>query len=179
MGGRSIWLKKGLDRLRRFSSRAFLAIAVAMSIGAAQQSVDRERAAFLKVHNDARAEVGIAPLQWNDKLAAFAQEWANEIARSGKFEHRPNNRYGENLAGYTADESPAYGARLWLDEKKDYHGEKIGGGNFKKVGHYTQMVWGKTTHVGYGVARMRNGMWVLVANYEPPGNMQGEHPYRR
>ena len=137
-----------------------------------------ERAAFLRVHNEARAAVGVAPLQWSDKLANHAQQWANHLAQAGKFEHRPNNPYGENLAAFTAAESPEYAARLWLDEKKDYHGEKIDSRNFHKFGHYTQIVWHSTTHVGYGVARMRNGTTVVVANYEPPGNVVGEHPYK-
>lgn len=137
---------------------------------------DREIAAFLEVHASARAAVGLPPLQWSPKLASFAQEWANHLANSGKFEHRPHNPYGENLAAFTEGDA-AYGATIWLSEKKAYHGEALDGRNFKKVGHYTQMVWRTTRYVGYGIARGRNGMWVLVANYDPPGNMQGERPY--
>src|SRR5450432_1896068 len=122
MGGRFTWLKRGWDRLRRFSISVFLTVALAAP---GQQ---QERAAFLKVHNDARSAVGAAPLQWSDKLAAYAQEWAEQMAKSGKFEHRPNNPYGENLADYTSSaEGPDYAARLWLAEKQDYHGEKIDG----------------------------------------------------
>ena len=101
--------------MRRFSASVLL---LTIAFAASPQ----ERQAFLRVHNDARAIVGVGPLQWSDKLAAHAQEWANHLAQSGKFEHRPNNRYGENLAAFTAAESPEYAARLWLGERNDYHG---------------------------------------------------------
>lgn len=136
-----------------------------------------QQAAFMAVHNNARAEVGVGPLQWDPRLASYAQEWADQLARSGKFDHRPNGKYGENLAGFHPPDGPDAGARMWLAEKKDFRGEKIDDRNFMKVGHYTQMVWRGTQRVGYGAAKNAKGMWILVANYEPAGNMIGEHPY--
>jgi pathogenesis-related protein 1 len=159
-------------------STAIAVAAVLLAPGSNFGNPDREPGAFLAVHNAARAAVGAPPLQWNSKLAAYAQDWAKQLARSGRFEHRPDNPYGENLAGYHSPHGPEYGARLWLDEKKDYHGEVINGHNFRKFGHYTQMVWRESTHVGYGLAQMPDGMWILVANYEPAGNVIGERPYK-
>jgi uncharacterized protein YkwD len=159
----------------RFLAIAWAAILFAPVLHPADQ--DGSVAAFLEVHNKARAAVGAPPLAWSARLAAHAQDWANQLARSGKFEHRPNNPYGENLAAYSAAYAPEFGARLWLGEQKDYHGEVIDSRNFHRFGHYTQMVWRKTTHVGYGMARQANGIWILVANYDPPGNVQGARPY--
>ena len=135
-------------------------------------------AEFMKLHNDARAEVGVPPLQWDDKLAAYAQQWAENTAARSKMEHRPDGKYGENLAGYLPQygERPVHGAKMWYDEKKDYNGEKVGQER-KVVGHYTQMVWRKSTHVGFGIAMQKDGMVMLCANYSPAGNMIGEHPY--
>ena len=31
------------------------------------------------------------------QLCDFAQEWADELARSNSFKHRSNSKYGENL----------------------------------------------------------------------------------
>jgi uncharacterized protein YkwD len=134
-------------------------------------------AEFMKLHNDARAEVGVPPLQWDEKLAAYAQEWAENTAARSKMEHRPNGKYGENLAGYLPEygERPVHGAKMWYDEKKDYRGEKIREG--MNTGHYTQMVWRQSTHVGFGIAMQKDGMVMLCANYSPAGNMIGEHPY--
>ena len=157
--------------------RVFVITAVVAVLSAPAEM--REDAAFLAVHNEARAAVGVPPLVWSDKLATYAQDWANRLARSGKFEHRPDNPYGENLAAYSERRGPEYGAQVWLSEKKDYHGEIIDSRNYHRFGHYTQLVWRTTTHVGYGIARSSNGMWILVANYSPAGNVQGEFPYKR
>lgn len=137
-------------------------------------------AEFMQLHNDARAEVGVAPLEWDAKLAAYAQQWADHLAAKGSdLEHRPNNKYGENLAGYLPQygDRPVHGAKMWYDEKKDYHGEAISDTNYMTFGHYTQMVWSKTTKVGFGMAMAPDGMVILCANYEDAGNMIGEKPY--
>lgn len=141
--------------------------------------------AFLQVHNAARSEVGVAPLRWSAELASYAQEWANHLASmrnsqvfSGRGPHRPTqvDGRGENIAGGTdPGYAPADGARQWLSEKSAYrHGPYNGNPN---VGHYTQMVWRKTTTVGYGIARSADGWTYLVANYAPGGNFLGESPY--
>ena len=70
-------------------------------------AVGDQQAAFMAVHNNARAEVGVGPLQWDPTLASYAQEWAEQLARSGKFDHRPNGKYGENLAGFHPPDGPA------------------------------------------------------------------------
>lgn len=145
-----------------------------------RDDMPKQIAEFMKLHNDARAEVGVPPLVWDDQIAAYAQEWADTIAARDAMEHRPNGKYGENLAGYLPQygERPVHGAKMWYDEIKDYRGEKIEGQNYQKFGHYTQMVWRKSTRVGFGVAMTPKGMVMLCANYAEAGNMTGEHPYQ-
>jgi hypothetical protein len=46
-------------------------------------------------------------------------------------------------------------------------------GNWEDVGHYTQVIWRNTTHVGGGLSS-GNGNDVLVCNYSPAGNVSGE-----
>ena len=134
---------------------------------------------FLQVHNDARARVGAPPLRWSVQLAAYAQAWADQIAASGQFRHRPQTgavQYGENIFGGSAGFSPADAARNWLEERPGYRGgpftQQIG----SVAGHYTQMVWSTTTEVGYGIATGPNGV-VVVGNYSPAGNFLGVAPY--
>ncbi|MEA3213716.1 MAG: hypothetical protein QOE70_6773 [Chthoniobacter sp.] len=151
------------------------AVAAAPAAPANPQAV----AEFLKVHNDARAEVGVPPLQWDPKLAAYAQEWASNLAARDAFDHRPDGSYGENIAGFLPGqgEGPASGARRWYGEKSNYRpGSKVGDPQKGEVTHYTQMVWRKTTRVGFGIAVNSQGMAILVANYDPPGNFP-EKPY--
>ena len=40
------------------------------------------------------------------------------------------------------------------------------------TGHFTQVVWVASRKLGLGVAR-GNGKVVVVANYDPPGNLRG------
>ena len=133
-----------------------------------------ERAEFMRIHNQARASVGVPPLEWSQELASLAQEWANRLARRGQLEHRSGNSYGENLA-YGTELSAAAAANLWLQERAAYDGGPINSGNISAVGHYTQMIWRSTTRVGYGIARVGGNTYV-VANYAPAGNVVGQRP---
>lgn len=144
----------------------------------AQLLSEEEVEIALKLHNEARKEVGLEPLQWSEKLAAFARDWANELARRGcKFFHRPNNSYGENLfigtAGYY---TVADAVKSWLSEKVIFDRDPSTHTSFRGVGHYTQIVWRNTKFVG-GAKVICNGMMIVVFNYDPPGNYIGERPY--
>lgn len=144
-----------------------------------RDNMEQQIAEFLKIHNDARAEVGVPPLVWDEEIAAYAQEWAEKIAAEDNMIHRPNGKYGENLAGYLPEygERPVHGAQMWYEEIKDYNGGVMDAVNFE-AGHYTQMIWRKSTKVGFGIAMTKNGMAMLCANYEEAGNYGGEHPYK-
>lgn len=141
-----------------------------------RSSPDDSIEAFMRVHNQARAEVGAPPLKWSQDLADHARQWAEQLASEGgnRIRHRPQNRHGENLAwGTSMDGETA--ARMWLGEKSDYDGGPISRSNFQGVGHYTQMIWGDTRQVGF--ARVRaGGSYIVVANYSPAGNIIGRKP---
>jgi uncharacterized protein YkwD len=76
---------------------------------------------YLDFHNKARKEVGVPPVQWSDEIAAYSQEWADYLAQNNRFEHRSDNRYGENIAMHY-DNALVNGAKLWYQEKKHYKG---------------------------------------------------------
>lgn len=135
--------------------------------------------AFMSIHNDARAAVGVAPLRWSSACAAVAQRWADTLAaEGGGLRHSQTPGYGENVFGGGGGTlAPSDAANSWLSEKRGYRGEAISNSNFGRVGHYTQMVWGTTREVGYGIARSRNGQTYIVGVYQPSGNFLGEKPY--
>ncbi len=138
-----------------------------------------DRTAFLGVHNDARAQVRVAPLRWDAECAAAAQAWANQLAQRDRgLVHSGSPDYGENVwAGSGRDFTPADAASAWLSERRNYDGGPIDQANLNAA-HYTQMVWSRTTGVGYGIARSSRGTIYIVANYAPPGNALGQRPYR-
>lgn len=45
--------------------------------------------------------------------------------------------------------------------------------SWSDVGHYTQIIWPGTTHVGCGISSNR-GNDFLVCRYSPPGNVMGQ-----
>lgn len=143
---------------------------------------------FLDYHNDKRREVGVPSVTWSTELSAEAQAWADHMARTGQFEHRPRQganatQNGENLgAGFGGGYQPLSAAKDWYGEKKLYvAGSPVTMNTYLKVGHYTQMVWRGTTEIGAGVAIGKSGDlkgWtIVVCNYNPPGNMIGQPPY--
>jgi hypothetical protein len=137
------------------------------------------------LHNQARANVSPAPasampaLQWNADDAAVATQWAAGC----KFSHNPGRgKRGENLFASSAEASPAQVVNSWVSEVEDYNYQtnRCSG----VCGHYTQVVWAATTHLGCARKRCSTGSpfgrgeWDLwVCNYSPPGNFNGQKPY--
>jgi uncharacterized protein YkwD len=117
------------------------------------RSLPKEMLDALEFHNTKRQEVGVNALTWSDELAQLAQDWADHLAEFGEIDHRPNNKYGENVA---FDSSVLAGAERWYSEIQKYtHPTKINGTNYLTFGHYTQMVWKGSTQIGIGVAEIK------------------------
>ncbi len=59
---------------------------------------------------------------------------------------------------------------MWYNEYDLYN---FGNPGFSgATGHFTQVVWKGSKRLGMGFA-YGNGRYYAVANYDPPGNMQG------
>lgn len=138
----------------------------------------------LDFHNNIRKDLGTPPLSWSSEISNYAQEWADYLAKNGcELTHRTSNtqngkNYGENI-GWSSSSSYQLidAAKAWFTEKEDFKNEILTNDNWYKAGHYSQMVWRKTTHIGMGLAKCTNGSILVVANYNPPGNFMGEKPY--
>jgi pathogenesis-related protein 1 len=141
---------------------------------------------FMKHHNQARAEVNIPALNWNNELAAYAQEWADYLVNKKKckmihrYELKQNEAgYGENIFWGSSAKffTPIDASIAWYNEKDKYNGEPVSWEELSKSGHYTQMIWRSTTDVGAGKAVCPSGAIIIVANYNPPGNIIGSDPF--
>ncbi len=138
--------------------------------------------AILDHQNKARADVGVLPLTWSIDVAAFAQAWADSLANFNDchIKHHSNSfGYGENIfGGSSADVFKGIDAsKSWYNEKDKYTYSKLGEGNWFETAHYTQMIWKTTTELGVGIAKCPSGGVVVVANYNPAGNISGDFPY--
>ncbi|KAF8689846.1 hypothetical protein HU200_041477 [Digitaria exilis] len=79
------------------TTTVLLLVATVLLAGATEADAEKSLAsAFLDPHNAARRAVGVGPLRWDERLAAYARRYA--AARSGDcalaHSHGP---YGENL----------------------------------------------------------------------------------
>jgi len=144
-------------------------------------------------HNLVRATVdppaspALPPLCYDADVEASAQAWADGCvyAHSGS---------GENLYAYVTTGAPPATPQLdavdsWAGEAADYDYGPNACDPGKVCGHYTQVVWRDTTHLGCGVKLCppasspfappfdAYSWWYVVCQYEPPGNVVGQHPY--
>ena len=143
------------------------------------------RAVVLKAHNDARRDFGVAPVTWNEDLAAGAMAHAQYMAATGIYGHdqTPGRRKksGENLwrgprglfaydvmVGVMVDEAAVFRPGAFPDNSVN--------GDWHSVAHYTQIVWPTTTEVGCAIAASEEDE-VLVCRYLEGGNVIGEKPY--
>ncbi|KAF2171889.1 hypothetical protein M409DRAFT_18120 [Zasmidium cellare ATCC 36951] len=132
----------------------------------------------IATHNFARNTKSLPAVTWDDGLAADATAYAQKLADEDNMHHSGVEGQGENL--YWSSEGNAELAdavQMWLKEGDKYHGEKIGEGNLSDWGHYTQVMWSGSTHLGMGKAQSKAGGTYIVARYTPQGNMYGEKPY--
>ncbi|MBZ5582638.1 MAG: Fis family transcriptional regulator [Acidobacteriia bacterium] len=155
------------------------ALALAISGAAFGQKPPGPPAPFaremLAAHNAVRARLKLPPLAWSDRLADWAQSWAEALVYKHEFVHRPRNPYGENLFEVTGGRStPDEVVGVWAAEASAYDAKA--NACRAMCGHYTQIVWRDTRRVGCAVARGPD-LQVWVCNYDPPGNIVGRRPY--
>jgi len=164
-------------------STTILAQKVPVATGSKLSQQDAQAA--LDFHNKVRKDVGTPALEWSAELAAYAQAWADHLAKDDKcnMKHRPHEGewkqiHGENIFwGSGSSYSVVSASESWYSEIKDYKHEVLNNSNWYVAGHYTQMVWRNTTKVGIGQATCPSGALLIVGNYDPPGNYMGEKAY--
>ncbi|KAG0718541.1 Venom allergen 5 [Chionoecetes opilio] len=169
---------------------------------------DVEKELILSLHNDLRSKVAegnesqgdpgpqlpaadMHQLIWNDEMAKVAQAWAAQCPDghdSEQYRRLCSRKYrtGQNINYYwsTADEGNQWQKAIsnWYSEVKDIAAETAKSfmpHRTKKIGHYTQLIWGKTKEIGCGMVYYqteRHGINYTnsithVCNYGPAGNI--------
>ncbi len=135
------------------------------------------RAGFLAVHNTERRAVGVAPLRWSADLEADARRWADQLARARRLQHAPRSGQGENLWMGFGFADPLQAVRAFAHEKRVFRNLPMprisSTGRWQDAGHYSQMIWARTTGVGCATSRNSSHV-VVVCRYTPPGNVMGQ-----
>ncbi|GAQ89259.1 hypothetical protein KFL_005040030 [Klebsormidium nitens] len=181
--------QSGMEGERTELNAAFSETRARMLISAGSPETSTVSQLFLDAHNAARSAVGVQPIKWNTTLAIFAQAWANnqKINASCAMAHRPtsgpNKRiYGENIAWNGGFKSSATQiTNLWAGESIYYNRTSNTCTPGKVCGHYTAIVWAKTTQLGCAVVACPDPTYRMtqfwVCNYWPNGNIIGQRPY--
>ena len=171
----------------RIGLLAFVVIlAGSISASAAPPSDGADARKFVDAHNAVRAAVQkpakymgpwapVPPIIWSDEIASSAQAWAQHLRNTRKCGLlHSDSRYGENLAaGEPMDAERA--VRMWAGEIEKYTYSPVYEFE-KRYGHYSQIVWRSTTHIGCGRATCGKTT-VIVCQYSPAGNRIGKAPY--
>jgi len=157
---------------------------------------------MLEAHNVVRERAGISALKWSDGLAEMAQARVLKLANEGcyiqhsgygarSYEHG-FEYIGENL--YKVINMKPTGVDIvdaWYAELEDYSFGQVGTQCVKAkcagrasppctLGHFTQVMWGKSSHVGCGRAECPNQAkrtFISVCNYGEGGNIGGQYPF--
>ncbi|EOA15870.1 hypothetical protein CARUB_v10007846mg [Capsella rubella] len=157
------------------SQNLFLAITFFLVLVVHLKAQDRPRD-FLEAHNRARAEVGVGPLRWDEEVAAYARNYANERKGDCVMKHS-SGPYGENIAWSSGSMTGVAAVDMWVGEQSDYDYDSNTCAWDKQCGHYTQVVWRNTEKLGCAKVRCKNGQTFITCNYDPPGNWVGEWPF--
>ncbi|XP_049870213.1 venom allergen 5-like [Pectinophora gossypiella] len=165
-----------------------------------------EKQAIVDAHNRLRQSVALGlvssqppaanmmEMMWDEELAATAQRWADQCTPAhDSASQREVGRWpvGQNLAATwttrpptdAGDSEPDFLKQInaWFDEVHIYYFRPISGGH--GTGHYSQLVWGETSHIGCGFTfyydQTRGYTKLYVCNYGPGGNVIGSNPYEK
>jgi len=175
--------------MQRFVVFVLLAVAC-ISVNAL---TDAERQKFVDMHNQARDNVPIdfpddAPatcithVVWDTYLENLAQNYIDGCPSghsSQDYRKYSDGSYvGENLAWSSGYSDPiAVANDGWYNEYKDYTYSPTS--RRAVVGHYTQMVWNKTIHIGCGWKKDCTSGYknAICCHYWPGGNYIGQYPW--
>ena len=91
-----------------------------------------------------------------------AQEWADKLMAENLFQHRPGQKYGENIySSWSSTRAKIRGGDAvdsWYKEIEQHtFGEEARSMN---TGHFTQVVWAASLRLGVGLAeKARLSLW--------------------
>ncbi|XP_017573417.2 peptidase inhibitor 16 [Pygocentrus nattereri] len=142
---------------------------------------------IVELHNQYRSMVeppaaNMINMTWDDTPTVMAEGYVAKCI----WNHNPDVQdvMGENLFISTGPFDIDKAMSDWFQEYKNYDYETNTCAENEMCGHYTQIVWAKTTKVGCAahICETVEGLHfqnatMLVCNYVPPGNVVGRKPY--
>ncbi|XP_041098587.1 uncharacterized protein LOC121309627 [Polyodon spathula] len=135
---------------------------------------------FLESCNERRSAHGAKPLTENPEISRGAESWARHLLSLHRLKHSTTS-HGENIwakmGGADATLTGQEVVDTWYEEMKNYDFSQPG--YQEKTGHFTQLVWRGSRTVGVGSASDGKGTVIVVAQFQPPGNITNPGFYAR
>ncbi|KAM8734564.1 cysteine-rich venom protein [Acanthopagrus schlegelii] len=140
---------------------------------------------IVNLHNHFRRNVSptaanMLKMNYSEDVAVSAQAWADKCVLA----HGPPDT--RELKGYGMGENLFYSSvpLSWTDVITAWHNEvalfKYPDGDWKKTGHYTQVVWSTSYRVGCGMTHCASkGVYFYACHYYRAGNFQGWPVYKK
>ncbi|XP_051517157.1 peptidase inhibitor 16-like [Myxocyprinus asiaticus] len=147
-----------------------------------------QKSTIVNMHNELRSKVQpraafMQRVVWDEELRLVAEAYASKCI----WNHNPQLillSIGENLFATTGSFNATKAILDWFGEHVDYDYESNTCPENKMCGHYTQMVWANSNKVGCATylcdtveGLVTKSTTVLVCNYFPQGNIEGQRPY--
>lgn len=153
-------------------------------------------------HNVVRHGAGLQGVEWSDALERLAAHRLTELVDGGCYIKHSSTEYRWYAAGFNYVGENLYKvvnmkptgvdvADAWYAEIEDYTYGEVGDRCVKEkcakrrsppcaIGHFTQMMWQKTTHLGCARAecpKQQQRTFIAICHYGPGGNIGGEQPF--
>ncbi|TFJ99843.1 Protein CNPPD1 [Platysternon megacephalum] len=148
---------------------------------------DDDKRLIVEMHNHYRSQVSppaadMLKMSWAPDLEAFAKAYAAKCIWG---HNKERGRRGENLFAITDEMDVEVALEQWYNEHEHYNLTTSKCTVGQMCGHYTQVVWANSERVGCGMqfCKTMHGveepdLYLLVCNYDPPGNVRGRKPYK-
>src|SRR5690242_3281458 len=110
-----------MTQMSRVSGSYLMGAGLVLVAFAASAEPAADQAAILAAHNRLRAELGVPPLRWSDRLAQGAAQWAKTVASRNQLQHSGQAGVGENIAvGWGARTALPQMLSIWANEKAQF-----------------------------------------------------------
>ncbi|XP_038235573.1 peptidase inhibitor 16 [Dermochelys coriacea] len=148
---------------------------------------DDDKKLIVEMHNQYRSQVSppaadMLKMSWAPDLEAFAKAYALKCIWG---HNKERGRRGENLFAITDEMDVEVALEQWYSEHEHYNLTTSKCTISQMCGHYTQVVWANSERVGCGMQFCKTlhgvedpDLYLLVCNYDPPGNVRGRKPYK-
>ncbi|XP_057739637.1 pathogenesis-related protein PRB1-3-like [Arachis stenosperma] len=171
--------RSGEQKMQRWIGEDVLVLVAQIGVAARNSSGSD----YLRIHNDARAKVGVEPLKWDRKLARHAMGYVYKYISRCNIIRFTKSKYGQNIVRFKysseLDRTGKDAVTFFVNQER-YYDYKTNSciDDKNQCLYYTQVVWRTTTSVGCSGNKCLNNQGTLfTCYYSPKGNIPNERPY--